>query len=216
MFTRLPLPGRTKTRLMPWLAPEQCAALHRAMLRDISGTLRMTGLDIFILYTPDGDLTELRGLCGEAVYLPQRGSGLGERMDRATREILSRGYGFCLLLGSDVPEVAAEDIETAGALLSEHDVVLAPAEDGGYWLVGLKEPCSRIFRRQPYGTEDAFESARTTCRRINLSVAAGRRLRDIDRIDDLRSYAARPRPEMTHSQPLIEELLRDAEDRTKK
>jgi rSAM/selenodomain-associated transferase 1 len=208
LFTRLPLPGQTKTRLMHWLTPEQCAKLHRAMLQDISETLQKTGRDIFVFYTPDGDLTELRRLCGKAVYLPQRGAGLGERMDQAIREVLASGYGSCLLLGSDIPETTAKDIDTAGALLREHDVVLSPTEDGGYWMIGLKQPCSAIFTRQPYGTENAFLSALKTCEQARLHVAIGPRLRDIDQIEDLRHYGAYPRKEMAHTQALIEELMR--------
>jgi rSAM/selenodomain-associated transferase 1 len=201
LFTRLPLPGRTKTRLMPWLGPEECAALHRAMLRDTSETLRRTGRDIFVFYTPDGDLTELRRLCGEAVYLPQEGEGenLGERMDRATRKVLGLGYDSCLLLGSDIPAVTQEALETASALLLTHDAVLAPTEDGGYWLVGLKRPCGPIFAHRRYGSAGAFEAAREGCARAGFSLAVGPKLRDIDEIDDLRFYAAHPGTEMPHT-----------------
>ncbi|MDR2180506.1 MAG: TIGR04282 family arsenosugar biosynthesis glycosyltransferase [Synergistaceae bacterium] len=206
LFTRLPIPGQTKTRLMPWLTPEQCAALHRAMLRDICGTLRRTGGDIFIFYTPKGDAAELRQLCGEASYLAQEGADLGERMDRATREILSRGYASCLLLGSDIPSVTEEDLGAARALLSKHDAVLAPTEDGGYWLVGLKGPCSSIFIHPYYGSARAFEAARRGCMQANLSLALGAKLRDIDEIDDLRHYAAHPGTKMPYSQSLINRL----------
>jgi rSAM/selenodomain-associated transferase 1 len=206
LFTRLPLPGHTKTRLMPWLTPEQCAALHRAMLKDISATLRRTGGDIFVFYTPDGDLSELRSVCGSATYLPQEGGDLGERMDRATREILGRGYASCLLLGSDIPEVTKEALETASAMLLTRDAVLAPTEDGGYWLVGLKRPCSPIFEHRRYGSAGAFEAARAGCVRANFSLAIGPKLRDIDEVDDLRRYAARPGTEMPHSRRLIDAL----------
>jgi rSAM/selenodomain-associated transferase 1 len=206
LFTRLPLPGQTKTRLMPWLTPEECAALHRAMLRDISATLRRVSGDIFIFYTPDGDLAELRQICGNAVYLPQEGVGLGERMNWATREILGRGYASCLLLGSDIPSVTEEILGTASALLSKHDAVLAPAEDGGYWLVGLRRPCSLIFAHRYYGSAGAFEAARAGCARANLRLAIGPKLRDVDEIDDLRHYAAHPGTEMPYSQSLINAL----------
>jgi rSAM/selenodomain-associated transferase 1 len=206
LFTRLPLPGRTKTRLMPWLTPEECAALHCAMLRDISETLRRFGGDIFVFYTPDGDSTELRQLCGEAVYLLQNGAGLGERMDRATKEVLGRGYASCLLLGSDIPSVTEEALESVSAMLRTHDAVLAPTEDGGYWVVGLKQPCTSIFAHQYYGSAGAFEATRTRCVQANLSLAVGLKLRDIDEIDDLRYYAAHPGREMPYSRSLIDRL----------
>ena len=206
LFTRLPLPGRTKTRLMPWLTPEQCAALHCAMLEDISETLRRFGGDIFVFYTPDGDSTELRQLCGEAVYLPQDGADLGERMDRATREVLARGYASCLLLGSDIPSVTEETLESVSAMLRTHDVVLAPTEDGGYWMVGLKKPCSAIFTHRHYGSANAFSASQEGCAQANLRLAVGPKLRDIDEIEDLRHYATHPGKKMPRSQNLIEKL----------
>jgi rSAM/selenodomain-associated transferase 1 len=206
LFTRLPLPGQTKTRLMPWLTPEQCAELHCAMLRDISGTLKRMGNDLFIFYTPNGNLEELRRICGDAIYLPQEGTGLGERMDCATQEVLGRGYASCLLLGSDIPSVTEGILRIVSAMLLTNDAVLAPTEDGGYWIVGLKQPCSLIFTHPYYGSEDAFEAARRGCVQANLRLAVGPKLRDIDEIDDLRYYAAHPGIEMPYSQSLIDTL----------
>jgi rSAM/selenodomain-associated transferase 1 len=206
LFTRLPLPGRTKTRLMPWLTPEQCAALHRVMLADIVVTLKHTGKDVFVFYTPEGDLTELRGICGDVLFALQQGIDLGERMDRAIRDVLGRGYVSCLLLGSDVPAVTGKDLETASELLLTHDVVLAPTEDGGYWLVGLKRPCSQIFTHQPYGTADAFTAVLAACKQAGRTFAVAPTLRDVDLIEDLRYYAKHPGRNMPHTQKWIEAL----------
>ena len=176
------------------------------MLEDISETLRRFGGDIFVFYTPDGDSTELRQLCGEAVYLPQDGADLGERMDRATREVLARGYASCLLLGSDIPSVTEEALESVSVMLRTHDVVLAPTEDGGYWMVGLKKPCSAIFTHRHYGSANAFSASQEGCAQANLRLAVGPKLRDIDEIEDLRHYAAHPGKKMPRSQNLIEKL----------
>jgi glycosyltransferase A (GT-A) superfamily protein (DUF2064 family) len=128
-------------------------------------------------------------------------------MDRATREILSRGYASCLLLGSDILSVTEEDLGAVSTLLSKHDAVLDPTEDGGCWLVRLKEPCSPIFIHPHYGSARAFQAARRGCMQANLSLALGPRLRDIDEIDDLRHYAAHPGTAMLRSQSLINELM---------
>jgi glycosyltransferase A (GT-A) superfamily protein (DUF2064 family) len=176
------------------------------MLRDISGTLRRTGGDLFIFYTPEGNTAELRRICGDAVYLPQKGVGLGERMDRATREILGLGYTSCLLMGSDIPSVTEESLSAVSAMLMSHDAVLAPTEDGGYWIVGLKRPCSLVFDHQDYGLGSAFDAARRGCAQANLHLAVGPVLRDIDEIDDIHYYAAHPGLEMPHSQSFINTL----------
>jgi glycosyltransferase A (GT-A) superfamily protein (DUF2064 family) len=177
------------------------------MLRDISATLRRTGSDIFIFYTTDGDLSELRQICGDAVYLPQEGADLGERMDRATRRILGLGYVSCLLLGSDIPSVTEEALRISSALLLTRDALLAPTEDGGYWMVGLRQPCSLIFAHQHYGTPQVFEAAHARCAQANLTLAVGPKLRDIDEADDLRHYAAHPGTEMPYSQSVINTLV---------
>jgi rSAM/selenodomain-associated transferase 1 len=207
LFTRMPLPGRTKTRLMPWLDPDQCAALHRAMLTDIGDTLRRAGKEVFVFYTPGGDPAALRRLCGDAVYLTQQGADLGEKMDQATREIFSRGFDSCLLMGSDIPAVTEDDLRAASDVLLTHDVVLAPTEDGGYWLIGLKQPCSQIFAHQPYGSLNVLEAAQSVCRKIGVSLALGPRLRDIDQMEDLFYHAAHPGKRMPRSQKLIDEFL---------
>ncbi|GHS93436.1 hypothetical protein AGMMS50276_03920 [Synergistales bacterium] len=195
LFTKLPIPGQTKTRMMPRLTPLQCAALTRDMLTRVAETLRALCRDIFVFYTPSGDayrdeVSELKRICGLAEYLPQEGGDLGVRMDNAIRYALSR-YDECVLMGSDVPSVTAEHIENAFSLLSGHDAVIAPTEDGGYWLIGMKDSFSGVFSRQPYGTEDAFTSALAAFSEGKKSVGVGERLRDIDTAEDLEYYSER-------------------------
>lgn len=159
LFTRAPLPGKTKTRMMPELSPKACARLHACFLKDIGQETEKTGADLFICYTPVGKEEILRPLLpASASYFPQVGDGLGERMHRAFCRVFEKGYDACLLLGSDVPEVQAEDLKQAFSLLEHHDVVLGPTTDGGYYLAGMKSrrpacsgikpteqaPCSRI------------------------------------------------------------------------
>ena len=141
LFTRAPLPGKTKTRMMPELSPKARARLHACFLKDIGRETEKTGADLFICYTPVGKEEILRPLLpARASYFPQEGDGLGERMHRAFCRVFEKGYDACLLLGSDVPEVQAEDLKQAFSLLEHHDVVLGPTTDGGYYLAGMKKP----------------------------------------------------------------------------
>ncbi|GHV46703.1 hypothetical protein FACS1894204_08840 [Synergistales bacterium] len=193
LFTRLPIPGQTKTRLMPRLTPLQCAALTRDMLSCVVSAIRETGRDIFVFYTPHGDaykdeIADLKRICGPAEYRPQEGRDLGERMDNALRYALSR-CGACVLIGSDIPSVKRVHIENAFSLLSERDVVIAPTEDGGYWLIGMKEPFSGVFTLRSYGTDDVFASALAALGEGGKSVGIGERLRDMDTAEDLEHYA---------------------------
>ena len=124
IFTRVPAPGQTKTRMMPVLGPEECARLHTCFLEDIKRECGNVKWELFICFTPDDGKELLYPVFGrDEHYIPQRGNGLGERMYQAVREVLGRGYDSCILMGTDVPEVKAAYLERAFDLLKYHDVV---------------------------------------------------------------------------------------------
>jgi len=189
LFTKLPLPGAVKTRLAPHLGGEVCVTLQWALLADLALVLRIVLDDLFVFYSPDNqprELGRLQKLLGrKANYLPQQGSDLGQRMQTAFDLIFERGYDECLLMGSDIPLISGADIEAARELLSRHDVVLGPAEDGGYWLVGLKEPCASLFQGQSYGHSQVLAKALAVCTEQGLSVGLAATKRDVDTWDDL-------------------------------
>ena len=133
IFTRVPVPGKTKTRLMPYFTPEQCAKLHCYFLKDIAATCKegQAEADLYVCYCEPADdageesffertagyqggsgrLVKIFGEC--AGYFPQEGETLGQRMYRAIEKVLERGYESCLLMGTDVPEVQWGDIRLA-------------------------------------------------------------------------------------------------------
>ena len=92
LFTRVPVPGKTKTRMMPYLTEKQCAALHTCFLRDIEAQCRKCEADVFVSYAPEeGGEEKLKHILGEqAGYFPQEGEGLGERMYHA----LAKAFGL--------------------------------------------------------------------------------------------------------------------------
>ena len=111
VFTRVPRPGRVKTRMMPYLDGEGCAELLTCFLTDIRDSLIRTGADIIVCYDDGGDgkAEPLRSIFGSKVrYIPQRGSGLGQKMEAAFDDAFGLGYTSCLLMGSDIPEMRTE------------------------------------------------------------------------------------------------------------
>lgn len=194
LFTRAPLAGKTKTRMMPELSPKACARLHACFLKDIGRETEKTGADLFICYTPVGKEEILRSLLpARASYFPQEGDGLGERMHRAFCRVFEKGYDACLLLGSDVPEVQAEDLKQAFSLLEHHDVVLGPTTDGGYYLAGMKKPTPGMFRNQTYGTGSVLKDTVKSIQEAGLSTGFIKTLSDMDEPEDLRAYRRRMR-----------------------
>lgn len=199
-FTRVPLPGRTKTRLLPLLTPEECAALHRAFLRDLSAVA--SGLDaaLFVAHTPEAGWEQLRPLFPQAAgFFPQEGEGLGQRMANALERVLSLGYDACVLTGSDLPELTAAQLESGFRALERADTVLGPADDGGYYLVGLKRPCPALFERQSYGGSSVLESTLAAAAQAGLSTALALPCRDVDTPEELRALWARCRQSDSHT-----------------
>ncbi|MGZ5025870.1 MAG: TIGR04282 family arsenosugar biosynthesis glycosyltransferase [Methylobacter sp.] len=98
----------------------------------------------------------------------QQETGLGERMHHAFCSALA-GYSHALLMGCDCPSLTGQDIEQAlTALTQENDVVLAPAEDGGYVLIDLNKPCPELFDDMPWGTAQVIEQTRSRIRHSDL------------------------------------------------
>lgn len=192
LFTRVPVPGRTKTRLSPCYSGEECAALHTAFLRDEAAQCVRSGRDVFVYFTPAEEEPRLREILGEALpFRPQIGADLGGKMLRAVTEVLADGYGACALLGADIPELRAEDIDRAFAALQDADAALLPTADGGYCLAAMKRPLPAMFQNQTYGTGSVLENTAAALCAAGFSAAVLNPLHDMDTPEDLRALRNR-------------------------
>jgi rSAM/selenodomain-associated transferase 1/rSAM/selenodomain-associated transferase 2 len=193
IFTRVPVPGETKTRLMPYFTPKKCAMLHSCFLKDIAASCKDIKADIFVCYTPADKESKLHDIFGEISYFPQEGNDLGARMFNAIERVLKIGYGSCILVGTDVPEMRACDIRSAFRILEKKDVVFGPSEDGGYYLVGMKKPIREVFEKQTYGHGSVLENTIRALSEKNISVGLGTEKYDIDTREDISKYRDRMR-----------------------
>lgn len=185
-FTRIPTAAAEGDRLAPALTARQSAMLQRAFLKDLSRVAAAVDAALYIAYAPGPGAERLRTVFpGAAGYFPQQGEELGGRMAHALDTVLAMGYDACVLFGGDVPLMTADHLESAFHALEEADVTLGPAEDGGYYLVGLKAPCPELFRQQSYGTSAVCRNAIAAAMRAGRSVAVARRCRDVDSAADL-------------------------------
>ena len=193
MFTREPIPGMTKTRLMPRYTPEQCANLHLCFLKDIAREIAKTDADIYVSYT-GGEPRQLKKVFRHsAEYMKQRGDDLGSRMLNTIKDVKSLGYDKIVLIGTDVPELKASTIEDAFSKLEIADTVIGPTQDGGYYLIGMNEVCEAAFNVERYGVSTVCED---TVRSINESehtVIATDSYQDIDDAEDVHGYIERMR-----------------------
>lgn len=208
-FTRVPRPGVTKTRLLPVLSPEQCAALHRAFLMDQARVYRELAAELFVAYAPDPDWELLKDIFPMAAeFFPQEGEDLGERMDAAIRRVLILGFERVVLTGTDLPAMGYEHLESGFSALDSFDVVLGPTPDGGYYLVGTKTPCPAVFENQQYGGGNVYENTAAAVERAGLSLGQALPCGDVDTPEDLRRLVLQADPE-SHTGQLLAELKKE-------
>jgi len=176
-MAKAPLEGEVKTRLVPPLTAREAAALNICFLRDmatnidsISETEAASGL---VVYTPAGSESAFAGVLPESfTLLAQRGAHLGERLCNATDDLLRQGYGAVCLINSDSPTLPRSIlIRALKSLAIEGDrVVLGAAEDGGYYLIGLKHAHRNLFNEIAWSTSDVLARSRQRAAEIDLPV----------------------------------------------
>ena len=184
------MPGAVKTRMCPPLSPDEAASLHGSLVMDaVERTRSLRGFDVFLACTPNMDHPFFQTLAARhrLRLCDQAGEDLGQRMDHALTAAFTHGYAYALLVGTDVPNLAARHYQRAKALLQTADVVLGPTTDGGYYLVGAKHPVPALFADIPWSTGRVLAQSRARAERAGLVVGLLDTERDLDTFDDLRA-----------------------------
>ena len=204
IFARFPRAGQVKTRMIPSLGGAGAARLHRHLVEQtVARALaasRLRPARVSLWFT-GGSAQEMTGWLGAAFpLLPQQGRDLGERMAAAFRAAWVNGLQRAVLIGSDCPALTPELIAQALAELVDHDLVLGPAGDGGYYLVGLRrdlDPATLtlLFQDIAWGSDRVLAQtlARATAARLTISTL--QELHDIDRPEDLAHLRHYPDPQ---------------------
>ena len=189
VFTRFPQPGRVKTRLIPALGPDAAAKLHEALTRRTLETARaFCAASRFAprVCVADGDLAPMQMSFGDDFdYAPQSGADLGERLANAVHSAFVDGAGEVLVAGTDCPELSPDALGAAQTALGTADVVLGPALDGGYYLIGLRAERPELFQNVDWGTENVLAQTLRIAQDLGLTVHRLSPLSDIDEPQDL-------------------------------
>lgn len=192
LMTRIPIPGRTKTRLMEVLSGNECAKLHRCFLLDIFNTFKAIkeDVDIYITYTPKDSLGIISKMVPEYITcFPQAGNSLGQRMFNSMEMLFNKGYKKVVLIGSDIPDIKSKDIMEAFELLDSKDIALGPTLDGGYYLIGMKKAYEKLFNESiKWGNKSVFAGTVDIANKSGLKVGLAAKYRDIDDKEDLLSF----------------------------
>jgi rSAM/selenodomain-associated transferase 2/rSAM/selenodomain-associated transferase 1 len=193
VMARAPSDSRGKSRLMRDVAVHHLE-LKRALLLDtIDAVRRIRPADLFVAFAPAAAESEFRSLVGGiAQFIPQRGETIGDRMRHAFVDLFVRGYTGVLIVGSDLPTLPHAYVETAFERLRENgtDVVIGPAKDGGYYLIGLRSVRSELFDSVPWSTPVVLARTLEIAAKLRLTVSLTPQWYDVDSVDDLRRVTA--------------------------
>jgi rSAM/selenodomain-associated transferase 1 len=189
-MAKLPEVGRVKTRLQPALSTEQAMRVHEALLAHLTDRLSaMHWRDQVLCFDRFDERVLLSGLKGTPV--PQVAGDLGARLTAQA----NRCDGKTLFLGSDSPDLPRRHLERAAELLADHDVVLGPTDDGGYWCLGVSQGVNvaDMLSNIAWSSGREFDQTLERARSLGYNVAIADRWDDVDRPDDLRRLMARLR-----------------------
>lgn len=188
VFGRYPLPARTKTRLIQALGPTGAADLHRRMTEKTVKKVKEIGsrrsIEVEFCFEGGTECKVRRWLGSDMIYSHQESGDLGERMYLAFRKAFYRGCRKVVLLGTDIPELRIELLEEALDALMDHDLVIGPSNDGGYWLMGLNRPVD-LFHGLNWGSRTVLEQTLSLAMRYHFKVHQLETLTDIDTVEDL-------------------------------
>lgn len=191
VFLKAPRAGQVKTRLAGALGADAACAAYRQLVEALLARLAPLRA-VELCFTPPDALAEIKPWVRNGwSTCPQTGGDLGERLHAAFAGHFRSDAEHVVIIGSDCPDVTATDIEDAWLALAAHDVVLGPALDGGYWLIGLRAPQPGLFTAMPWSTDRVFSETMRRARESDLRVAVMRELADVDTEADWTRWVSR-------------------------
>lgn len=190
VFAKAPVAGQVKTRLIPYITAEQAASLHEELTHDRLRMCTTADLcDVQLWCSPGTDhpfFSDCRQRYGVRLQA-QTGYDLGERMSAALQTMLGR-YKKIIFIGTDAPALDINTIDAVVNQLEHSDIVLVPAEDGGYVLLAASKHYHDLLANVPWGTENVLASTVHNIERLGLSCSLLGECWDVDRPEDLERY----------------------------
>ena len=182
IFVRKPEYGKVKTRLAAALGKTKALEMYELLLQHTHSEAGKTEAEKFVFYADD--------ICTDDIWndykkYAQRGNDLGSRMENAFKNIFDEHYENIIIIGSDCFELTSEIISLSFSLLEKNDVVIGPAKDGGYYLLGMKKMYPTIFENIPWSTSEVFNQTIQKIQLLNLNYELLPVLSDVDTVHDL-------------------------------
>ncbi len=187
VVAKAPRPGQVKTRLCPPLSPTQAAGLYQAFLLDtiqLAGTL--PGVCLRVVCPSELDAQELAGILPAGIkYIVQRGKGLSGALLSAFQDCQAAGFGKTLCLSSDNPTLPTRYLQLAIEALNNQAVALGPADDGGYYVIGARQPYPVLFEDMVWSNPDVLAVTLQRAAAAGLSTSLLPTWYDLDTVADL-------------------------------
>jgi rSAM/selenodomain-associated transferase 1 len=186
VVAKQPIPGQTKTRLCPPLTHVQAADLYDCFLRDTLDTIRkVMKVKRIIAYLPENAQDYFLQLAPDMGLIGQQGKSLGERLDNLLKATLSDSFCQAVIMDSDSPTLPPDYVIQAFKQLEEADVVLGPTRDGGYYLIGAKQPQPQLVRQVKMSTSHVLSDTLKLAKTLGVTVSLLPVWYDVDNISDL-------------------------------
>lgn len=188
-MTRFPEPGKTKTRLIPAMGADRAAALHRELIAHTlnvvcrSASQQQYHVEVRFFGGNEQQFHEQFGT--QPSYAPQSDGTLGDRMNAAVAAAFHDGAERVIVIGTDCPQLRESHFTTAFENLTNHDVVIGPATDGGYYLIGMREHLPQLFENISWGTETVLQQTLAQAKTNGASLRKLSPLSDVDSVEDL-------------------------------
>jgi rSAM/selenodomain-associated transferase 1 len=183
VFQKYPEAGSVKTRLAETIGAEKAAHLYAYLIRHTHQQL--SGLEAAIFVFHLGPIATDEYPKKGYHFHPQKPGDLGEKMLKAFQQVFDLGFDQVLIIGTDCYELKRSHLQQAFETLETKDLVLGPAMDGGYYLLGLKRPVASLFQGISWSTSSVLQQTQSKANRENLSYGLLEKLRDVDRYEDL-------------------------------
>lgn len=189
VFTRYPNPGKTKTRLIPALGAQGAATLQRKMTEDTLAQVKQLQasypVSVEVHFAGGNEQVMQAWLGASIIYQRQSEGDIGYRMASAFQASFEIGMTAVVIIGTDCPDLNAQLMAQAFQALRQYDLVLGPAQDGGYYLIGLRRLIPELFTGIRWSTAEVLQQTLDIAQGLELEVAYLPVLSDVDRPEDL-------------------------------
>jgi rSAM/selenodomain-associated transferase 1 len=209
IFVKAPLAGDVKTRLIPTLNPAQAAELYQCFVKDVVRSMRrLKEVSLQIAYQPHARVPDPSWAGCFLSHFKQEGQSLGERLCRAFTSAYQSRAKRVIMIGCDSPTLPAAYVQQAFRMLKDCDVVLGPATDGRFYLVGMSKFCPGLFEQVIGSSEEVFDRTLSSARKYGYSLRTLPPYFDIDTPEDLETvWRSRDSNGLEESAPLTSRCL---------